>query len=304
MKMYFLTFVFLLPSCGLAQVNGPKAAPQVVSMIIDEETVTTVNLSPGYATAIRLPEEISSVVIGNPASFKAEHSNSEPRLVFLKPITVKAAESNAVITTKSGQEISLHLISKGQAAAQQRVDFFLEYRRPRSMLISSNTGQSFFVSQTRPFRSGDAADSHRGSTADPIAEMLAQQKAVSVPRWQGDSLQVAIGESREHDHQTMLGFSVLNHSNRIIELQLPEIELSGNGKGRRVKAEAVAIGDLRLTSRRLAPGERADGVVVFERPSFKESTEELELQVAESGQVDHPVRIPIPFVASAILGVQ
>jgi hypothetical protein len=39
---------------------------------------------PGYATSIRLPEEISSVVVGTPANFMAEHSDGDPKLVFLK----------------------------------------------------------------------------------------------------------------------------------------------------------------------------------------------------------------------------
>lgn len=306
MRTYFLTFIFLLPGCGMAQVAEIKATPRVESMTIDEGAVTMVYLSPGYATSIRLPEEINSVMVGNPASFKAEHSDSEPRLVFLKPITTKPAESNALVTTKSGQEISLHLISKGQAGASQRVDFFLEYRRPRSMLIGSNSTPSFFVSETRPVSSNVPNISH-DRAPDPIAEMLLRQKAIAAPHWAGNTLQVGVGESAEHDHQTFLGFSVLNNSDRVIELQLPQIELSGpmgNAKGRRVKAEPIVVIDLRITSRRLEAHQRADGVVVFERPSFKESSESLELHVAESGQIDHPVSVPIPFVATSIGGTQ
>ncbi len=308
MRMHLLMFIFLWAGCGMAQVTDTKAAPQVKSVTIEEGAVTTVYLSPGYATSIRLPEEISSVVVGNPANFRAEHSDSEPRLVFLKPITAKPTESNALITTRSGQEISLHLISGGQGAPQARVDFLLEYRRPGSMLISSNAGQSFFVSETKQVSGGDPPDVlHRGDRPDPIAEMLTRQKAVAVPRWEGTTLQVSIGESMERDHQTILGFSVLNNSNRTIELLLPQVELSGkagNGKGKQIKAEPIAIAECRMTTRRLEPGARADGVVVFERPSFKESSEKLELQVAESGQVDHPISAPIPFVATSIGGAQ
>jgi hypothetical protein len=308
MRIHLLVFIFLWAGYGVAQVTETKAAPQVKSMTIEEGAVTTVYLSPGYATSIRLPEEIRSVVVGNPANFKAEHSDSEPRLVFLKPITTKPTESNALITTRSGQEISLHLISSGQGATQPRVDFLLEYRRPGSMLINSNAGQSFFVSETKPISSGGPPDvPHRGEKPDPIAEMLVRQKAVAAPRWEGNTLQVSVGASIERDHQTFLGFSILNNSNRTIELQLPQIELSGkagNGKGKQIKAEPIVIAECRMTTRRLERGERADGVAVFERPSFKESSEKLELQVAESGQVDHPISVPIPFVATSIGGAQ
>ena len=52
-----------------------------------------------------------------------------------------------------------------------------------------------------------------------------------------------------------------------------------------------------MTTQRLGPGERADGVLLFERPSFKESNEQLLLQVAQAEQVDRPVLVPISFTA-------
>jgi hypothetical protein len=48
---------------------------------------------------------------------------------------------------------------------------------------------------------------------------------------------------------------------------------------------------------KLAPGERSDGVVQFSRPGFKQSKETLLLQLATADAVDHPVMIPLPFVA-------
>jgi len=304
-------FICLGARCGAAQVDDARANPEVKNVIIEEGVVTRVYLSPGYTTSVRLPEEVSSVVVGNPLTFKAEHAESEARLVFLKPITMKPAESNALITTKSGQEISLHLISRGHAATQARVDFLLEYGRPRSLLIGQTEGQNFFVAETRPVSSALRADAGNQANQkvklDPVAEGLARQRAVAAPSWEGTGLQVNVGESTEQDHQTILGFSVLNNSKRTIELRPPQIALNGrasNGKGKEIKAEPIGIADYRMTSKRLGPGERADGVVIFERPTFKESAEKLELQVAESGQVDHPVRVPVPFVATSTGGTQ
>src|SRR5258708_39277278 len=57
-----------------------------------------------------------------------------------------------------------------------------------------------------------------------------------------------------------------------------------------------------MTSRTLAPGARADGIVVFERPTFKESRERLLLAVAQAEEVDRPVLAPIAFVAPAAGG--
>jgi hypothetical protein len=296
--MYLLVFVSIWSGCSMAQVADAHASPEVRNLTIEEGSITAVNLSPGYVTSVRLPEDVSSVVVGNPLTFKAEHTESEPRLVFLKPITLKSAESNALITTKSGQEISLHLISGGQVIAPSRVDFFLEYRQR----------QSLWLAPTRPVSAASIPDiQHRREKSDPIAESLAQQRAVGSPHWQGTTLQVSVGESVKRDHQTILGFSVLNNSKRTIELLPPQITLSGrsrNGKRKEIKAEPIGTAGFRMTTKRLEPGERADGVVIFERPAFKELTEKMELQVADSGQVDHPVRVLVPFVATSTGGAQ
>jgi hypothetical protein len=41
----------------------------------------------------------------------------------------------------------------------------------------------------------------------------------------------------------------------------------------------------------------SSGTVLFERPALKESREQLLLQIAEAEEVDHPVLVPIAFVA-------
>jgi hypothetical protein len=242
-------------------------------------------------------------VIGNPASFKAEHSEAEPRLVFLKPVTRQAVESNALITTKSGQEISLHLISAGQDAGNATVDFLLEYRRLRSMVVDPSAAQSFLIPDESPASLPELARAIvRAEKQDPVGTELEKQEAISSPAWEGKDLLVAVGASSQHEHRTLLRFSVLNHSQRVVELLPPQIEFSGKAthkkeKGR-IKAEPVAISEYRMTSRRLAPGQRADGVVVFERPAFKESGEKLQLQLADAAQVDRPILVPVAFTAT------
>src|SRR6476660_10089491 len=110
MKGYKALIVYFLVNCTLAKAQEVKVIPRVISLPVDEQAVTIVHMAPGYTTSVRMPEEISSVVIGDPATFKAEHSESAPRLVFLKPITTRPAESNALVTMRSGHEVSLHLV--------------------------------------------------------------------------------------------------------------------------------------------------------------------------------------------------
>jgi hypothetical protein len=307
MKLHLICIVCLVFGIGTAQPQEGQIVPSVTTLRVEDGSVTVVHLAPGYTTSVRLPEEISSVVIGNPASFKAEHSEAEPRLVFFKPTTGQPAESNALITTKSGQEISLHLVSAGKGVVNAQVDFLLEYRPPQGMLISPDK-QSFLIADTRTLSTVTSSDRPAESKqSDPVAQQLERQKSLPTPSWQGKNMLVALGDSLETNHQTMLSFSVLNDSKRVIELLPPQLELTGTAHGnggKRIKGDPVAIADYRMTTRRLKPGQRADGVIVFERPSFKQSAEKLQLQLAEAEQVDRPILLPVPFTASSQGGAQ
>lgn len=185
MRVHLIFVVYLLTGIAAGQSQEGQIMPSVTTARVEDGSVTVLHLAPGYTTSVRLPEEISSVVIGNPASFKAEHSEAEARLVFLKPTTTQPSESNALITTKSGKEISLHLVSVGKGTGNARVDFLVEYRPPESMLISPDK-QSFLIADTHPVTSIATANSPNQSVGlDPLAKQLEKQKVLPSPAWQG-----------------------------------------------------------------------------------------------------------------------
>jgi hypothetical protein len=62
-----------------AKPDDNSAQPHVSRVTIDPQTVTILHLRPGFVSSIRLPEEITSVVLGNPQEFKAEHSEAEQK---------------------------------------------------------------------------------------------------------------------------------------------------------------------------------------------------------------------------------
>jgi len=97
-------------------------------------------------------------------------------------------------------------------------------------------------------------------------------------------------------------FSVLNPAGHAIELMPPQVQLGGKIKKKWTTAEQLPVSDYRLSTRRLGAGARADGVVIFERPSFKQASETLFLQMAESGAVDKPALAPIGFGISTFRG--
>ncbi len=147
--------------------------------------------------------------------------------------------------------------------------------------------------------------------------MLERQKLAPLPTLYGERmgsdedkgarLRAGISEVLDGGQQVIVLFSVVNTSKHPILLMPPQIQLGGrNRSGKLIKrerwstAEQLPVIDSRLSKRRIAPGERADGVVLFERPPYKRSSETLFLQMAESGAVDKPALAPIGFGVSTL----
>ena len=139
MKLRWLIPVAVLIPLRLSASDTPVGA-RVATVTINPREVTVLHLRPEFESTIRMPEEITSVILGSPGEFKAEHNEGEPEYVYVKPIVKEAAQSNLLIATKSGQHVTLELVSDGASATNptQPVDFLIEYRATRSFLISAD----------------------------------------------------------------------------------------------------------------------------------------------------------------------
>jgi hypothetical protein len=324
--------------------------PQVVGRSIRDGEVTTVFLAPRYVTAIRMPEPINSVVVGDPSSFSAEHSDREPNLVFVKPITPKVAQTNLLISSTRGLQASLLLVSRGELKeeGQPEVDFLMRYKPAGQFLIQPADSPSAAIPQTVTV--GGAAKVPFGAAqAGPVApasltnygvskeqsagqlrvaanstpvlrtaldDLLDRQRLAPLPALYGQKpgisppgkelVKTGVSEVIDQGSAVVVLFAAVNVQDHAVELMPPQIQLGGMKKGGMIirksrwsTSEQLRVTDFRMSRRRLGPGERADGVVVFERPSFKQSTETLFLQMAESGAVDRPALAPIGFGISS-----
>src|SRR5262249_18686907 len=101
-----------------------------------------------FVTAIRVPEPVNSVVVGDPALFQVEHSEHEPELVFVKTLTTEDAESNLPVSTTRGREISFLLVSHQRSASPARVDFLVRYQTGGGFLIEPEVVPFALVAQT------------------------------------------------------------------------------------------------------------------------------------------------------------
>lgn len=301
---------WILPIAVLFPLEMHAADPNVVARVatvtINPGEVTVLHLRPEFVSSIRMPEEITSIVLGSPDSFKAEHNAGEPLYVYVKPIIKKPAESNLLIATKSGQHVSLELVSDGAGVGSKDtpVDYLLEYRASRS----------FFIATDAPVPSKPSEDANRAGGRElpagslgpsAIDEEFAIQSRVNAPawtKWDGEQIETSIGDIRQWNNEMVIAFSVFNASGEPVEIVPPQIQISGlkpakkqKKKAKGIIADQLEIRDFRLSGTRLEPGARVDGVVEFDRPNFKQSTEKLFLQLSQADQVDRPVLIRLPF---------
>jgi hypothetical protein len=295
--VHLITICFLPFRAASAQTELPKA--RIVNLSVDPEQVVVLHVRPGYVSSVRVLEEVSSVVLGDPGAFKAEHSEDEPQLVFFKATSSKPAQTNALITTRGGHEISLSLVSQGKSDHSEVVDYVLNCERPHSFLITP-AHPRFVVGETKNVAQESLPAATPQEKPSNQEQQLQTARRLDDPHWAGKLLRVAVGQTTEKEQQMAVPFAVLNASAQTIEVLPPQVRLARTSRGKHrkaIKAEPVSIKDYWMTTHRLAPGARADGVVVFERPSFKESNERLLLAVAQAEEVDRPVLAPIPFVA-------
>lgn len=302
---WIILLVILIPP-SLSALETPVKA-RIETVLIDPAAITPLHLRPGFISTIRMPEEINSVALGSRTEFSADHSEGEPRYVYVKPITKEPAQSNLVVATKSGLHVTLELISDGDKnpSSDLPVDFLLEYDLPHSFLISASPGSDSADAGGAEARTRNADGGNRGATLprSELDEEYAIEMRVNAPswsHWDGEQIETSLGDIRQLGNRTAVSFSVLNRSDLPVEIVPPQIQIAGRKQKKKKKGAAVIsdqleIRDYRLSATRLGAGERADGVVVFDRPNFKQSTEKLFLQISQADQVDRPILIHLPF---------
>jgi len=334
-----LVLLFLVFDAPRSFAQTVQVQPRIGTQSDLPGKVTVVEVAPRFVTTVRLPDTVNSVVIGDPSRFRVEHSDHEPRLVFVKATSTKAAETNLLISMTNGQQVSLLLVSRGDdpSGDSDHVDFLLRFEPagdffvPPSGFPSELAGQTVPLSDAQPVarevtqaspgieRVGNVTSQTSGGVTQSdlkpntsLDQLLQRQESAPLPALYGERIteesvsedRVRAGVSRVIDggQQVIVLFSVVNPMKHAILLMPPQVQLGGRTTSRKIfhhkkwsTAEQLPVMDFRLSKLRVGPGERADGVVLFERPPYKQSNETLLLQVAESGAVDRPALAPIGF---------
>jgi hypothetical protein len=92
------------------------------------------------------------VILGDPGKFLAEHSDKEPALVLVKPVVDEPAESNLLVTTTKGRQVSFVLHSDGVNSKQ--VDYLLIYKPMGTFLIEESDLGTLEVPRTERIATG------------------------------------------------------------------------------------------------------------------------------------------------------
>ena len=305
-RVLSISLIIILSGSLAAQTKNTRN--RNASRIVFEGQPASIRLAPRVTTTIRLPEPVNSVVLGDSNLFQAEYSPGEPLLVFVRATGSGSAQTNMVISTVFGLQFILLLRSLGPTNPDELgVD----------LLVSCQTAQVRFIEETYPSAliaetisvSKEAhpqpkSDGTVSATETPIGgldENLNRERDQKIEKLYGDRIRVGIGHVAEDGSRLIVSFSVMSSKSEPAELVPPQVQLSGqtrSGFFRRDRwstVQQLPVEAYRMSERRLDPGGRIDGVVVFERPLIKQSTEKLMLQISDSAAVDQPTLAPISF---------
>src|SRR5579859_4494970 len=268
MKMFRgLWLLCFLLAMGAASAQVSKVEPRIATETDLEGKVAVVEVAARYVTAIYLPEAVNSVVVGDPSTFQVEHSEREPRLVFVKALSTKPSETNLLISTAGGHEVSLLLISRGESNSPDRthVDFLLKYEVSKGFFVAPSAFPFALVGATVPLTEASGiegreikklsspVDGPSSAVRDPLLplsnsstegiqsraldQFLEQQERSPLPVLYGQRVgeesesgdRVRAGVSRVIDggQQVVVLFSVINPTKHAVLLMPPQVQLGG-----------------------------------------------------------------------------
>lgn len=304
-KMKFVWVLIVLSTVVSAQAGQQ---PFASARVVIENRPAVVQLDSRLTTTIRLPEPVNSVVLGDSTLFHAEYSPNEPLLVFVRSLSATSVKSNLVISTTRGRQFMLILNAvDGASEMPGRADLLVTCK-PSGGLFIEDTFPDSLVAEAMRIGARGASQQEvvilRSESIDELPSLdvlVDRQRKTPLSRLIGDRIRVSVGQVIEQGPKLIVLFSVAGPESAAVELMPPQIQLAGRTssgilrRSRWTTAQQLPVQKYVITSRKLSAGGRADGVVVFERPTLKQSTQELLLQIADSAAIDKPALAPISF---------
>ncbi len=306
----------------------PVIEPRVRQEQPDAGVPRRVYMLPHFATTVRMRDAVQTIVLGDKTLFRADYDEGDASLVIVHALTAEPAQTNLEITTVSGQQAILWLVSEERPEVP--VDFALHYDTPITSTAGSfwrpeSKSPSLLIAQTVSLNQ-DAGEQEKDPSLTAVSlsrpstdrdpntrpeELLKKQEQAPLPKLygqhpapikDGNHLKAGVSEVIDGGGTVIVLFSVINTAPHAVALLAPQVQLGGQVKKKWTTSDQLPVLAYRLDRERLESGGRANGVVVFDRPSFKQAKQSLFLQQADSGAVDQPALAPIGFGVSTEKG--
>jgi hypothetical protein len=89
--VHLITTSLLLQQIALT--HSELRQVRIVTLNVDPEQSVVLHVRAGFVSSVRVPDEVNSVVLGDPGDVKVEQSEAELRLVFFKTTRAKTQEN-------------------------------------------------------------------------------------------------------------------------------------------------------------------------------------------------------------------
>ncbi len=299
MKKTALFLVFLACAvCCTAQTNDAEqpsvtagAAPAQggnSSGLVPLAPPYTISTAPHFAVLVQFPRQdsIRRIALGDSNYFLAEADKDDPHYAIVKQIRASGPKANRPIETNmlvymsSGRVVNIMLKAGKLADTAYSVDYSLPAPPP--------------VKDPPPI-SEKATREH--AQEELASRMLADVKSTpkDAPGISAGGLLLRYYQTERLNDLAFVSFDIENTTKAVIDLEGPQLNLvtaaekSKDKKKAPAKIEPIEMTQAVLSSKQLAPGERAVCLIVFV-PPVHDSDQQVMLSVANRAMADQPAK--------------
>jgi hypothetical protein len=248
----------------------------------------TISTAPHFAVLVQFPraDSIRRIALGDSNYFLAEADKDDPHYAIVKQIRAAGPKANSPIQTNM-----LVYMASGRV-----VNIMLKAGKLAETAYSVNYPVPAPPSVTDPVPVPSEKTTRERATNELADQMLADVK--KTPKKDAGiaagGLVLRFYRTERTDELALVSFDIENTTKGVVDLEGPQLKLVTSAekskdrkKGVPAKIEPIEVTQVILSSKQLAPGARAVGLVAF-KPPVHDSDQQVVLSVANRAMADQP----------------
>lgn len=292
---YIVLVLFVAMNCAAQTEDRVQPAPTAPDAMTESGLTPLVppyaiSTAPHFAVLVEFPraDSIRRIALGDSNYYLAEADKGDPHYAIIKQIRAsgpKASspiETNMLVYMASGRVVNIMLKSGKLAETAYAVDYPVPNTHP---IKAPPPTPPKPIKTARERAQAEIADKMLGDVKDtPKNDTGIAAGGLTLRYYDTERL---------HD-LAFVSFDIENTTNEVIDLEGPELNLvtaseksKDRKKGVPAKIEPIEISQEVLSSKQLAPGARAVGLIVF-KPPVHDSDQHIVLSVANRTMADQP----------------